>query len=139
MREAKPADIDAVCLIEKENFSDPWSKTSFENEFRKQNCEFLVYEIDGQVAGYIIFWYILDEAEIGNISVSKEHKRKGIAVKLLKECIKKHPEVSRIYLEVDKTNTGAICLYESFGFKTTGFIKNYYGKGKDAQRMFLGF
>ncbi len=49
-----------------------------------------MYEIDGQVAGYIIFWYILDEAEIGVIAVSKSHQRKGIAVKLIKYCITKH-------------------------------------------------
>lgn len=124
IREAKPADIDAIYQIEIDNFDNPWSTDSFMVEFKKQKSDFLVYEIDGQVAGYIIFWYILDEAEIGVIAVSKSHQRKGIAVKLIKYCITKHPEVNRIYLEVDKTNSGgAICLYKKFGFKTTGYIK----------------
>jgi len=139
IRDAKPADIDAIYQIEKENFNRPWSEISLMNEFKKQKSDFLVYEINGLVAGYIIFWYILDEAEIGIISVSKDHQRKGIAVELLKYCISMHPEVNRIYLEVDKTNSGAISLYNKFGFKTTGYIKNYYGNGKDAQRMALSF
>lgn len=137
IRDAKPADVDGIFLIEEQNFSRPWSRESFLLEFNKRNCDFLVYEEDGRVAGYIIFWYILDEAEIGNVSVSPEHRRKGIAAELIKYCFIRHPEVRRVFLEVDKTNSGAICLYKRFGFKVTGYIKDYYGKGRDAQRMFL--
>jgi len=137
IREAKPADIGSVAEIEMASFGKPWSLSSFIAELEKDNCEFLVYEINGQVAGYIIFWYILDEAEIGNIAVSYNHRRKGIGRKLLDECISRHPEVGNIYLEVDKTNTGAICLYSKYGFKNSGYIKDYYGKGSDALRMML--
>lgn len=137
IRDAKPADIAAVVEIEAECFGRPWSESSFMSELDKDNCDFLVYEIDGQVAGYIIFWYILDEAEIGNVAVSGSYRRKGIACNLLDECISKHPEVGNIYLEVDKTNTGAICLYSKYGFQNSGYIKDYYGKGKDALRMTL--
>lgn len=137
IRDARPADLEQIIAIEHENFNRPWSEISFLNEFKKNKCDFLVYEENGHVAGYIIFWYILDEAELANIAVGKKHQRKGIAAKLFNTCLKKHPEVSMIYLEVDKTNTGAICLYERLGFKTTGNIKNYYGKDKDAQRMAL--
>lgn len=137
IRDAKPADIEDVCRIEAENFSRPWTRVSFENELVKDNCDFLVYESDGRVAGYIIFWYILNEAEIGNIAVSVDYRRRGIAAELIKMCINKHPEVSTVFLEVEKTNTGAICLYEKFGFTETGLIRDYYGKGRDAQRMCL--
>lgn len=137
IRDAKPSDIDQILSIERENFDRPWSELSFLNEFKKDKCDFLVCETGGQVAGYIIFWYILDEAELANISVSKKHRRKGIAAELFNTCLKMHPDVSRIYLEVDETNTGAICLYEGFGFKKTGYIKDYYGKDMHAQRMTL--
>ncbi|ADD68214.1 ribosomal-protein-alanine acetyltransferase [Denitrovibrio acetiphilus DSM 12809] len=137
IREAEHADIDSVCLIEKEVFKRPWSESSFVAELTKVNCDFLVYEINGEVAGYIIFWYILDEGEVGNIAVSPLYRRKGIARKLLDACILMHPEVSNIYLEVDKTNAGAICLYSEYGFEDSGTIKDYYGKGMDALRMYL--
>lgn len=137
IRDAKPADIVSVIEIETDSFGRPWTELSFISELEKDNCNFLVYESDGQVAGYIIFWYILDEAEVGNIAVSRKHRRKGIANKLLDECVSKHPEVRKIYLEVDKTNTGAICLYTKYGFENSGYIKDYYGKGKDALRMSL--
>lgn len=138
IRDANPADIDYILLLEQENFNRPWSRTSFENEFEKQNSEFLVYELNGHVAGYIIFWYIFNEGEIGIVSVSEKHRRKGIAAELIKTCIFKHPEVSSIFLEVDQTNTGAICLYKRLGFSETGTKKDYYGKGKDALCMCMG-
>lgn len=137
IRETKPADIDSVYRVEEESFSRTWSKSSLESELEKETCEFLVFECDGVVAGYIIFWYILDEGEVGHIAVKQACRRKGIAVKLLNECINRHPEVRNIYLEVDKTNAGAICLYRKLGFLTTGEIKDYYGKGVDALRMAL--
>jgi len=137
IREAKPSDLGQIFAIERDNFDRPWSEVSFLNEFKKGESDFLVYETDGQVAGYIIFWYILDEAELANVAVDKKYRRKGIAARLFNHCLNKHPEVSSIYLEVDKTNTGAICLYERLGFKETGYIKDYYGKDKDALRMSL--
>jgi len=137
IREARPSDIAQILLIEKENFQRPWSEVSLLNEFKKSCSSFLVYESDGLVAGYIIFWYILDEAELANIAVKSYYRRRGIAAELINTCIKKHPELKNIYLEVDKTNSEAICLYRRFGFRITGYIKDYYGIGKDAQRMTL--
>jgi ribosomal-protein-alanine N-acetyltransferase len=135
IRNAEPADIEGILLIEKDNFTNPWSEVSFMNDFKKNNCEFLVWEISGEVAGFIIFWYILDEGEIGNIAVDRKYRRQGIAEKLINGCKLKHPEVSNIYLEVEETNTGAICLYNKLGFERTGFIKDYYGTGRNALRM----
>jgi len=137
IRDAETADLSGIMTVERESFSRPWSARSFEVEFDKQDSDFLVLESDGFIAGYIIFCYILDEAEIRNIAVGFNHRRKGIAEKLINNCLDRHPEVRWIHLEVDKTNSGAICLYNKLGFEENGLIKNYYGKGNDALRMTL--
>jgi ribosomal-protein-alanine N-acetyltransferase len=135
IRKAVSADIEKIVKIERDCFSRPWSEKSFEMELEKKNCEFLVFESDADIAGYIIFWYIIDEAELANIAVAEKYRKKGIAAKLLQFCVDKHPDISSIFLEVEETNSGAICLYRKFGFEVSGKIKDYYGRGRDALRM----
>jgi len=135
IRKALSADIDLILKIEQESFPTCWSASSFEGELAKNGCDFLVFESDGVMAGYIIFCYIIDEAELVRVAVSEGFRNKGIAARLLHFCINNHPEVSSIHLEVEETNNGAICLYKKFGFEETGKIADYYGKGRDAVRM----
>lgn len=137
IRKARSADIDSILEIEQESFPRPWSRNSFEIELYKISGDFLVYDVDGIVAGYIVFWYILDEAELAVIAVSKKFRRQKIAEKLLKYCIEEHSNISIIYLEVEKTNEAAVALYEKFGFNINGVIKDYYGAGRNAFRMSL--
>jgi ribosomal protein S18 acetylase RimI-like enzyme len=43
--------------------------------------------------------------------------------------------VKRIYLEVERTNTVAIALYERLGFRSVGALPDYYGAGRDGVHM----
>ena len=43
--------------------------------------------------------------------------------------------VRRIYLEVEAGNCAAETLYERFGFRRNGRLRDYYGPGKDAVHM----
>lgn len=124
-------------MIEKDSFPVPWSRHSFEIELNKLNGDFLVYDIDGAVGGYIVFTYVLDEAELAVVAVSENFRRLGIAEKLLAHCIRQHAEISTVYLEVEKTNAPAVALYKKFGFNINGEIKDYYGAGRHAYRMSL--
>lgn len=137
IRNAAEGDLDSILAIEESCFSKPWTKKSFESElFRARNL-FLVYEKDGRVAGYIVFWYILDEAEIADIAVSAEYRRNCIAEQLIRKCISERTEINIVHLEVGVDNLAAIGLYKKIGFSENGKIKDYYGHGKDALRMSL--
>ncbi|MCD8552972.1 ribosomal protein S18-alanine N-acetyltransferase [Seleniivibrio sp.] len=135
IRNAVHEDLDAILAIENSCFPRPWSRKSFENELFKVKSDFMVYECDGEVAGYIVFWYILDEAELAVIAVADKFRRKGIASRLITHCVEKHEEIEIIHLEVEKINLSAVAMYEKMGFKPNGQIKDYYGDGRHALRM----
>ncbi len=79
--------------------------------------------------GYVGVSWVLDEAEIGNICINPDMRRKGLARELLIALIDelKKREMAQLFLEVDETNSGAILLYEGVGFELYSRRKGYYG------------
>ena len=73
-------------------------------------------------------WKIIDEAQIANLAIHPQYRRKGAARALLlnglEECYK--DKIKYLTLEVRVSNEAAIKLYESFGFKSLGVRKKYY-------------
>jgi len=81
-----------------------------------------------------------DLAWIATIGVLPEYRRQGIAAALLQKC-ESRLDVARIRLSVRLGNTGAIHLYESFGYKRIDIWPRYYQDGTDAlvfEKQFLG-
>lgn len=136
IRQALLKDVDAVLEIEGKSYDEPWTKELFLNEFGSDYSNFYVFEEDGNILGYIIFYVVLNEVEIANIAISPECRRRNIASKLLNFVIS-HNSGATFYLEVLHTNIPALNLYKSFGFEVSGIRKNYYGKDKDAILMKL--
>ena len=69
-------------------------------------------------------------------------RKKGIGSAVLKEYISYlvKNNCKRLFLEVRKSNLGAIELYKSVGFKTDGIRKDYYhSPTEDAYLMSLDF
>ena len=120
-----------ILLIEKKSFQNPWSYTSFSNELNSKVASNWVYLKELKVSGYIFGWNIDSDYYINNIAVSPNYRRRGIAVKLLNNIIKKL-NLENIYLEVSRINQKAISLYEKMGFKENGIRKNYYSNNTDA-------
>ncbi|WP_022748406.1 ribosomal protein S18-alanine N-acetyltransferase [Lachnobacterium bovis] len=130
IRQMRESDSQGVALIEKENFSQPWSANAFCESIKNNSTVFLVAEEVGEILGYIGMYISLDEGEITNVSVSLKHRRKHVATKLIEELkrIALERKVSRIILEVRVTNASAIKTYERQGFKILGTRKNFYEK-----------
>ena len=120
-----------ILLIEKKSFQNPWSYTSFSNELNSKVASNWVYLKELKVSGYIFGWNIDSDYYINNIAVSPDYRRRGIAMKLLNNIIKKL-NLENIYLEVSRINQKAISLYEKMGFKENGIRKNYYSNNTDA-------
>ena len=68
---------------------------------------------------------------IATIGVLPAYRRQGVASALLKEC-ETRLEVAQIRLSVRLGNTGAIQLYEEFGYQRVDIWPNYYQDGTDA-------
>ena len=132
IRAAKRDDVDEVAAIERRAFSDPWSANSFRALFGNPLVHFAVAEdsITGQVFGYVVTWFVVDEGEIANLAVSDEARRTGIGARLLDHAL----EVARerrcqiVFLEVRESNAAARALYASRAFEVAGRRSKYYRK-----------
>lgn len=121
-------DLPEVLIVEKLSFPVPWSKQAFLNELRNKYALYLVARENDTVCGYIGMWLIIDEGHITNLAVHPAYRRRGIGRLLLKNLIeegKKHG-LSRLTLEVRRSNMAAQNLYREFGFKQVGVRPQYY-------------
>lgn len=124
----EPGDIPQAAMIEKENFSLPWSENSFREALNKKENIYLTALEEDQVVGYIGMWVVLDEGEITQVSVKKDRQGNHIGRRLMEalEIEGKKEGVASFFLEVRKSNAAAIHLYESCGFSVQGIRKNFY-------------
>jgi ribosomal-protein-alanine N-acetyltransferase len=131
------ADLPQVIAIERRAFPTPWSLAMFVLELSKPSGVCLAAEGDERIVGYCIcsrydtVWHIM------NVSVSPDHRREGIASRLLTELFDRVGEGKpRFTLEVRTSNAGAIALYERHGFRAAGLRRRYYqDNGEDAVIM----
>lgn len=129
----KESDLEMICSIENENFTSPWSKKSFRETIRKENTIYLTAKEKDEVIGYCGLWKILDEGEITNVSVSREHRGKQVGRLLLQALLDggSAEGVTTFHLEVRKSNIPAISLYRKCGFRITGERRDFYEKPKE--------
>ncbi len=128
LRRATPEDIPQIAAIEAASFPVPWQEQIF-FIFMHDKTRFTVLEKDGKIVGYAILEIAGDEvSELDNIAVSPESRKKGYARILMDDIVATSRALNkkRIWLEVRESNTPAISLYESYGFKTDGVRTNYY-------------
>ena len=114
--------------LEKTCFSTPWSESGLNEEIENPQSHFIVAENEDDVLGYIGVQEIVGEAYITNIAVFPEYRRQGVAQELLQKAIDgaKSRDCVFITLEVRKSNSNAIALYEKLDFKNVGERKNFY-------------
>ena len=124
----KPHHIGTVAQLERENFSMPWSENVLSSELNNPLSLWLVAVEDNSVVGYVGSQIVPDEADMMNIAVSTDYRRKGIARELvcsLLTALKERGVVS-LTLEVRASNEPAKALYETMGFVQVGRRPNYY-------------
>ena len=121
-------DIPYVAELEAACFSVPFTEKALNELFLNTSWHFFVATENDTVVGYISFYCILDETEIVNVCVMPELRGKGIGRALTNRAIDFNRENngSKVMLEVRKSNTPAIKLYESLGFISVGVSKNHY-------------
>ena len=125
--------IPQIAELEQACFSDPWSDRSFLSELENPLSLWLV-ALDGEaVAGDAGAQAVLDEADVMNVAVRPEDRRRGIARALLLELEQRLAErgVQTLALEVRASNEAAIALYEGLDFEQAGLRKNYYFHPKE--------
>lgn len=130
-------DLPAMEPIELASYPRPWSMTIFQSEIelaRRGERTYVVARRHGELVGYAGQMYVVGEAHITNIATSLEHRRSGIATRLMAElgwaAIDHGCTAST--LEVRVGNTGAQELYRNFGYAPVGIRQKYYENVEDA-------
>ena len=121
--------LDGAAAVEQACFSRPWSREMLAEELYNDCAAYLAAEdAEGCVVGYAGLQVVLDEGYITNVAVLPEHRRQGVASKLLQVfCdFAAGRDLAFLTLEVRRSNDAAIALYEVFGFREAGCRKNYY-------------
>jgi ribosomal-protein-alanine N-acetyltransferase len=123
--------------IERQCFSKPWTKKMLLEELSNSAFVALGYFSEGALSGFVGFWIIIDEAHIANVAVLPALRRRGIGKALVAALVEyaKNLNCTGLTLEVRRTNTAAVSLYEQTGFKTEGVRPLYYENSTDALIM----
>ncbi|ETA79225.1 ribosomal protein S18-alanine N-acetyltransferase [Youngiibacter fragilis] len=134
-----PTHIGEVHDISLASFPVSWSREDLLKEVYSDNSLNLVALEDGKVAGYINIWYVYDEADVINVAVREDSRKRGIGRKLMLEAIVRLMDkgITDIYLEVRVSNLPAQSLYRALGFNAIGVRRKYYSNGEDAYNMHL--
>lgn len=122
-------DVPAVVALDRLSFSLPWPERSFRFELTdnpRSRC--WVAEADGRLAGMLVAWLLVDEAHIATIATHPDHRRQGIASKLLTYALRYMSREGAVtsFLEVRESNTAAQEMYRRFGYEQVGRRKRYY-------------
>ncbi len=129
----KDIHVPQIAKLETVCFSDPWSEKSVASELANPLSLWLVAMDGDTVAGYIGSQAVEGEADVMNIAVHPDYRRRGIARELVNRLVAALGELGNysLALEVRQSNAPAIALYEALGFHQVGVRPNYYRNPKE--------
>ena len=127
-------DLPHVMAIERRAFPTPWSLAMFVLELSKQSGVCLAAVCERGLVGYLICSRYDTVWHITNICVDPDSQGRGIATAMLAELyVRVQDDDARFTLEVRRSNSVAIHLYEREGFRAAGLRRRYYqDNGEDA-------
>ena len=120
--------VTAVAELEKLCFSLPWDEASVASELTNPLSLWLVAEENGELAGYVGSQSVMGEADMMNLAVKPEYRRRGVGEALVVRLVEelKAQNVYSLTLEVRVSNDPAIALYDKLGFLPVGRRPGYY-------------
>lgn len=120
LRAATADDLAAIAAIQEASpEASQWEPASY------LDYECSVAMSGGRVLGFLVVREVAeDEREILNLAVDPAERRQGVARQLLETELQRAK--MRWFLEVRASNSRAIKLYESAGFRRAGTRDSYY-------------
>ena len=145
LKNLKKNDCSSLFLFQKkfkELENSIWKSDDLKSLISEQGCFGKLCFKEKSIVGFCIGHKVFDILEIYSIFVQPVFRRKGIAKRILNECIIfcQENKVKKIILEVNIKNDVAKKFYIFNQFKNCGIRKNYYydeSGRNDAQLMEL--
>ena len=146
VRKFRLGDLPRVLQVERASFGpDAYSASTFmAHVFRDRRGLFVAEGESAHIVGYVLVrvglgWIGAKRGGVTSIAVHPAHRRRGVGRALLAgalEYLREH-KVEDADLEVNVTNRAAQSLYESFGFRRSRLLPDYYGENRDGIKMVL--
>jgi ribosomal-protein-alanine N-acetyltransferase len=127
-------EIDGLMAVDRESFSQPWTRQMYEDELRNPcSTIWIARRPDGHLAGYCSVWLVVDELHINNVAVCQDLRRHGLGAALVAHALTSGAAAGAksATLEVRRSNTAARRLYEQLGFRQRGERARYYDQPVD--------
>lgn len=138
IRKCKYEDILSVSELEKECFKgESWSFGTIASAFENPSYEMLVAEEEGEILGYGCTCTTLDTCDLENVLVAEEYRRGGVGKSIVNALLDNAKErgAEKVFLEVRVSNSAAMLLYLTCGFKGVHARTRYYSDGEDCLVM----
>jgi len=115
-----------------------WSIEALAHALRHHAPYFLVVRQEQGIAGFIFGRKMADEAEILNLAVHPDLRKRGIGNALVGKLLHTFAQdaVTQVFLEVRESNAAAISFYKKFGFHEIGHRRGYYQNPPEAALVF---
>lgn len=130
IRRMREEDLEQVSRLEEETFSMPWSISAFREMVNHPDAYYFVAVDRDSVCGTCGIRNLAGEGELTNVVIREEYRGSGLGQRLIAEAIGKAQEagMQAFTLEVRKSNTAAIHVYEKLGFVSEGIRPGFYEK-----------
>lgn len=131
-------DVDEVHALECSVFPHPWSRANFTESLASGYDAWTARDAAGQLAGYYLLMYAVDEAHLLDVAVAAGRQRQGLGRHLLDRIGARAREqgMRSVFLEVRPSNERALAVYRRYGYHEIGRRKAYYpahgGQREDA-------
>lgn len=129
IRPFRPSDAGAISdILDGSSAAAQWPPESYAKLASSPGGLLLVCEAHGKPIGFLAGRQVTNEAEILNIAVSPDSRRRGVGSALLRAALGnfQRSSIARVFLELRESNLPARTLYERHGFVSCGRRKCYY-------------
>jgi [ribosomal protein S18]-alanine N-acetyltransferase len=122
------SDLPNIMPIEQRCYEFPWTENIFRDCFRSGYYGLALSDSKQELLGYGMLSVAAGEAHVLNIAIDTPWRGRGWGKRLLRRLLDQARwyRAERVFLEVRKSNHGAIALYHQIGFNEIGERIGYY-------------
>jgi [ribosomal protein S18]-alanine N-acetyltransferase len=129
------ADLEAIVALEGSSFTNPWPRELLARELAESPVTrmYVLRTPEKPVAAFCLCWVVVDELHINTVAVDPALRRHGLGAQLMRHVMADAVRCGarRASLEVRRSNTAAIGLYERLGFVVCAERPRYYTRPEE--------
>jgi ribosomal-protein-alanine N-acetyltransferase len=144
LRSYQPSDFEALLAMDQACFSKTiaYGRREMKTYLQSEGSHCIVADIASPefsrtIAGFILAERSSEFAHIITLDVLEPFRRQSVGSSLLSAAEREASAsgAAIMYLETATTNKAAIALWKKHGYRETGTIENFYGRGQHAYEM----